>query len=242
MLTVLLDTWPQIFCGNLDDIFAQTMMYVISNSGAVQSLVDMKILEVKEKLLTYCGIRRPQITRDDLIKKIIACVEADANNKDLRFLAARSLLFISRTENNFQWSFNHIIRRLFDALDTGEEPHRNFVNWVVETIGLLTRFFPESAREQLIQIFDQLTIMIGQDRVDQELEDTCIRAIVFAGHYLQFQACKFLIKWKPRYQLSPETEDLVASYVGTRCSKFSQKTVNINRKAELRKRRNKVSN
>lgn len=241
MLTVMLDTWPQIFCGNLNDIFAETIIWVIYNSGPAQSRADMRVPEVKEKLLQYCGVRRPKLTGDELIKKIIGRVETDqGQSKSLRFLAARSLLFISRVENKYEWSFNHIIRRLFDALASNESPTTLFVAWVVETIGLVTRFFPDAAREQLIQIFEQLTVMINQDRVDKDLEEACIRAIAMTGHHLQFQACKFLLQWKPKYELSVETEDLLANFVGTRCRRFSERTVTINRKAEVRKGRNKV--
>ena len=49
--------------------------------------------------------------------------------------------------------------------------------------------------------------------------------MIWCGHHFQFQVAKFLWNWKPKFQLSQETEELVANFVGTRAQYFADKTV-----------------
>ena len=75
MLTVLLDTWPEIFLyPNDPNILFETVIWVIYNSGPSQSCTDMKVPEVKQKLSSF-RIFGPKYTGDDLIKKLIEHVE-----------------------------------------------------------------------------------------------------------------------------------------------------------------------
>ena len=75
MLTVLLDTWPEIFLyPNDPNILFETVIWVIYNSGPSQSCTDMKVPEVKQKLCSF-RIFGPKYNGDDLIKKLIEHVE-----------------------------------------------------------------------------------------------------------------------------------------------------------------------
>ena len=75
MLTVLLDTWPEIFLyPNDPNILFETVIWVIYNSGPSQSCTDMKVPEVKQKLSSF-RIFGPKYNGDDLIKKLIEHVE-----------------------------------------------------------------------------------------------------------------------------------------------------------------------
>ena len=75
MLTVLLDTWPEIFLyPNDPNILFETVIWVIYNSGPSTSCTDMKVPEVKQKLSSF-RIFGPKYNGDDLIKKLIEHVE-----------------------------------------------------------------------------------------------------------------------------------------------------------------------
>ena len=81
MLTVLLDTWPEIFLyPNDPNILFETVIWVIYNSGPSQSCTDMKVPEVKQKLSSF-RIFGPKYNGDDLIKKLIEHVETHHADK-----------------------------------------------------------------------------------------------------------------------------------------------------------------
>ena len=81
MLTLILDTWPEIFLyPNDPNILFETVIWVIYNSGPSQSCTDMKVPEVKQKLSSF-RIFGPKYNGDDLIKKLIEHVETHHADK-----------------------------------------------------------------------------------------------------------------------------------------------------------------
>ena len=116
MLTVLLDTWPEIFLyPNDPNILFETVIWVIYNSGPSQSCTDMKVPEVKQKLCSF-RIFGPKYNGDDLIKKLIEHVEKHHDDKSERYFAMKSILLISRVKE-YTWAHNHIIARLMETLN-----------------------------------------------------------------------------------------------------------------------------
>merc|ERR1719510_2360568 len=158
MITVLLDIWPEVFMhpNEPSDLLFETILWVIFNSGPAQSLTDMKVPEVKNKLRHLCGILRPNLSGDDLIKKLVKMAQENHENKLQRHYITKSLLLISRVES-FQWSHNHIIVRLFEVLATNlkgtNQKSKNIMHWVVDTIGHISRVYPEQSRQQILEIF-----------------------------------------------------------------------------------------
>ena len=251
MLTTILDSWSDMFInpGDATDIFYETIIWTIFNSGPGTSLTDMKVIEVKEKLKNLCKISRPQIQGDEIIKYIVKVVEMNHTNPTIQFYARKSLLLISRTKE-YTWSHNHILTRLFQVFQSNsyteseneEIKAKILIKWVVETLGCITRVFPVDARKNIEEIFEAVKSLIVQDDVTADLENACIRGLIWTGHHLQLQVCKFLATWKPRFVLKAETETLICNFVGTRATRFSQKTVDITRKAQARNKRNRVKN
>ena len=244
MITVLLDTWPEVFMhpNEPSDLLFETILWVIFNSGPANSLQDMKVPEVKEKLRHICGILRPNLSGDDLIKRLLEKAQEYHDNKLQRYYVTKSLLLISRVED-FQWSHNHIIVRLFDVLATSikgrDQKSKNILHWVVDTIAQVSRCYPQDSREKLLDIFTPLKALITEETIDAELEETCIRAIIWTGHHLQVQVCQFLQEWKPKFKLRPEMEEFIANFIGTRARKFAERTHTISKLAQNRIRRNK---
>ncbi len=48
--------------------------------------------------------------------------------------------------------------------------------------------------------------------------------------FFQVQVAKFLIKYNPKFRITPEVITLVNNFVGTRGRKFAEKTVVIHKK------------
>ena len=71
--------------------------------------------------------------------------------------------------------------------------------WVVDTIGQVFRVYPDKARDEIEEIFKPITDLITQENIDAGLEESCLHAIIWTGHHLQLQVCKFLAIWKPRF-------------------------------------------
>ena len=112
------------------------------------------------------------------------------------------------------------------------------MEWSVELLGTITRVYPNAARAEILQIYNAIEGLVQDDKRTANLEDSCIKGLIWTGHHLQLQVCKFLNNWKPKFQFNCETEELIANFVGTRAKRFAQKTVTIQKKQEMRKRRN----
>jgi len=196
----------------------------------------MKVPEVKQKLSSF-RIFGPKYNGDDLIKKLIEHVETYHTDKSERYFAMKSMLLISRVKE-YTWAHNHIIARLMETLNkycNGEHKQaRNLMIWVVDTIGQVFRVYPEKARSDILQVFDPITALITQDNIDAELEESCLHALIWTGHHLQLQVCKFFANWKPRFKLRPELEEFVSNFVGTRGSRFATNTIIYEKKGHAR--------
>ena len=128
MLTTVLDTWPELFHHSKDDILFETIIWVIHNSGPAKSLAEMKVPEVKEKLTLLCYIRRPLMSADDLIKKIFSLAKTNFENPKFMFSLTKSLLLISRI-NDYQWTHNHIVNRLFQIPQETENGKKTYLDF-----------------------------------------------------------------------------------------------------------------
>jgi len=247
MITVLLDTWPEIFLEPNDgpDILFEAIIWVILHSGPATSLTDMKVPEVKQKLKEI-GIYQPKsITGDDMIKQIIDYVEEKHDLKLQRYYATKALLLISRVQD-WSWSHNHIVVRLLNILSENyngtSAKTRNLIHWVVDTVGQVLRVYPAKARDEITQLFESIQTLIKENSVDADLEEACLRAIIWTGHHLQYQVCKFLQEWQPRFHLRTEMEEFLFNFVGTRASSFAEKTNVKHKKISARNKRYKNHN
>ena len=80
-----------------------------------------------------------------------------------------------------------------------DQQARNLMIWVVDTIGQVFRVYPDKARSEIEQVFNPIATLISSENIDAELEESCLHALIWTGHHLQLQVCKFLADWKPRF-------------------------------------------
>ena len=244
MISVCIDSWPQLFEGFQRDIFGETIVHIIFNTGPGTNLAEMKVYEARQKLREVCNVHPPpQLDTTGLIREIIELVESKMRDEGLLILARKSLVLIAR-HHDYSWSFNHVVRRVMEMIGrkkcANDLDNKLVIKWVVQTLGSILRLLPKDSRENVENIFNQLLTIINDKDTDADLEDACLQSIASAGHHMPVQVCKFLVNWKPRFKLREETENILATYVGTRGKNFAQRTVDIQRKAKARNRRNRV--
>ena len=98
----------------------------------------------------------------------------------------KSLLVIGRCKG-YRWVHNNIFARLMKSL--GEGGRQEFMNWVISTIGLLSRIFPAEGRSSIKTIFENIETMLKTGDLTPEMEKTYVSALFQLGHHLQLQVC-----------------------------------------------------
>lgn len=243
LLTVLLDTWPSILtwpgnkgCRRELDPVLETVIWMIYNTGPSTSKADMKVFEVHNKLNKLCGFRRPDYSGIDLVKHVIALTKERHEDHDFRLASTKSLLLLARWQE-YRWANNNIVSRLLDVLSSSwsgsDGQSKNLLAWVIDTIGNVSRVYPAEGRDHLLKMFEPITTIVQTAGVTADLEDVCVRAILWTGHHLQVQVAKFFSSWSPAFKLSKETQDLVRNFVGTRGRKYGEKTVYVTKKKRI---------
>ena len=246
MVTIFIDSWPQLLqpkssgadTGFTDPIF-EAVIWMIYNAGPPNSLSDLKVYEARDKLARYCQQPKPNFTADEFIKSLFQIVENNHQDKVLCLSATKAFLLLAKWQE-FNWANNHIVSRLLEMLHGWDEmalneKGRNINKWVINTLAHILRVYPQSARENLTAIFEAIRDVIQKPNIDAELEEMCLRAILWAGHHLQLQVAQFFFDWKPKFKLAPQMEDTVANFVGLRAKNFSEKTLDIKKRGELRR-------
>lgn len=237
-INILLETWHELMIvnsmsTNADPVFS-AIIWMIFNSGPETSLTDMKVHEAKNKLQRLCGVKKPEMTGDELIKQLIKITEDHQENEKLRFATKKALLLIGRWQE-YKWTNNHIVSRLLDILKTSKS--NAIMLWVIDTIGHLSRVYPVEGRDHLTSVFDSLTALIRQKDIDANMEEVCLRSIIWTGHHLQFQVADFLSKYEPIHPIRPKVEELIANFAGTRGKSFCENTLTKVKKLAIRRRK-----
>ena len=255
MITIFIDTWPQLLqpqkvsassrpnlnsnnCELVADPIFGAIIWMIYNAGPANSLSDLKVYEARDKLKRYCQQPKPTLTADDLIRNLFTIVEQNHTHKLLCQNATKALLLLAKWQE-FNWANNHIVSRLLEMLQGWNdmdmnEKNRNVNVWVVNTLAHVIRIYPQGARDNLVAIFDSIKEIIKKEDIDQEMEEICLRAILWTGHHLQLQVAQFFFDWKPKFQLNKRMEECVANFVGLRARNFSEKTVLIKKREKVR--------
>jgi len=248
MITILIDTWPQLLqqkiqsgsgngCNQFTDPVFEAVIWMIYNAGPPNSLSDLKVYEARDKLKRYCQQPKPSFTADEFIKSLFQIVENNHHDKVLCLSATKAFLLLAKWQE-FNWANNHIVSRLLEMLHGWDqmalnEKGRNINKWVINTLAHVLRVYPQTARDNLVAIFEAIQEVIQKPNIDAELEEMCLRAILWAGHHLQLQVAQFFFDWKPRFKLDATMQDAVANFVGLRARNFSEKTLEIKKRGEI---------
>ena len=63
------------------------------------------------------------------------------------------------------------------------------LTWVVDCIGNVSRVYPAEGRERLREIFEPIKNILTEDKetnlLTADLEESCLRALIWTGHHLQ---------------------------------------------------------
>ena len=63
------------------------------------------------------------------------------------------------------------------------------LTWVVDCIGNVSRVYPAEGRERLLEIFEPIKSILTDNEkailLTAELEESCLRSLIWTGHHLQ---------------------------------------------------------
>jgi len=253
LISSFIDAWPAIitYCRtkNTLDPLLETIVWLIYNTGEKKNLTEAKVHEARNKLRERCSFPNPKSSQVAMYKNLITQAEARFANEDVKIETMKALVLLAK-HLSWDWCHNHIIKTLIEKFqhwkqkclesedkgDIKSKPQK-LLTWVVDCIGNVSRVYPAEGRERLREIFEPIKNILTENKeanlLTADLEESCLRALIWTGHHLQVQVAEFLISWKPKHPQSPEAIELVKNFVGTRGEKYCQTTIKVWKKKNI---------
>jgi len=255
LISAFIDAWPAIITyyrtSNTLDPLLETIVWLIYNTGEKKNLTEAKVHEARKKLRGRCSFPNPKSSQGTMYKNLITRAEVSYENEDVKMETVKALVLLAK-HLPLTWCHNNIIKTLIEKFDfwllkclesedkgdVKSKPQK-LLTWVVDCIGNVSRVYPAEGRERLREIFEPIKKILTESKeanlLTADLEESCLRALIWTGHHLQVQVAEFLISWKPKHPQSPEAIELVKNFVGTRGEKYCQTTIKVLKKKNIYK-------
>ena len=190
LVGIVVALWPQIFPKVNTDLagspLMETLVWCIFNTGPETFSPEMKVGVTQDNFEKETGFKANSVKAESLVIKMITLANDNLVEAETLEEITKSLLVIGRCKG-YRWVHNNIFTRLMKSL--GEGGRQDFMNWVISTIGLLSRIFPAEGRSSIKTIYENIETMLRTVDLTPDMEKTYVSALLQLGHHLQLQVC-----------------------------------------------------
>ena len=203
LVGIVIALWPEIFPSGDSPLssspLAETIVWCIFNTGPSQKSPEMLVQVTKDNFVLQYGYKPNAENATSLVSKLIKSAELNDTDVELLEEITMCLLLIGRCKE-FRWVNNNISAQLLKSLAKvwggAEEGSQNILQWVITTLGLLSRVYPAEGRDQLTSLYTSVESLLKKgDSLNPATEVACIKALLHLGYHLQLQVNSFMDRY-----------------------------------------------